>query len=191
MIKVNLLPKSIVDRRKKAPFTVFGSLCAGLAILICLFLWLSLKEDLAPLARELDSVKKQSEAYQSKLRNLDTREVEDKEAELELHLEALLDLTDSHPSWPLVLYEISKRLPAGVWLTEITQSMTDEILTIRGNSLNRTVGVIEFMENLSKASPFKEVSFSNMSKKMVQEVEVTEFKLICKLGEAHPGKESG
>jgi len=47
------------------------------------------------------------------------------------------------------------------------------------------------MENLNKASLFKDVSFSNMSKKMVGEVEVTEFKLICKLEEAHPGKESG
>ncbi len=191
MIKVNLLPKFILDRRKKTPFAVFSSLCAGLAILICLFLLLSLKEQMVPLARELDSVKKQSEAYQSKFRDLNTGELKDKEAELELYLEALLDLTNSRPSWPLVFYEISKGLPGGVWLTQITQSVTDEIFTIRGNSLNRTMGVIEFMENLSKTPLFRDVSFSNMSKKMVGEVEVTEFKLICKLGEAPPGRESG
>lgn len=191
MIKVNVLPKSILDRRKKAPFAVFGSLCAGLAILICLFLALSLKEQMVPLARELDFVKRQSEMYQSKLRNLNTGELKDKEAELKLYLEALLELTNSQAPWPLVLYEISKGLPGGVWLTEITQSVRDEIFTIRGNSLNRTTGVIEFMENLSKTRLFKDVSFSNMSKKMVGEVEVTEFKLICKLGEAPPGRESG
>ncbi len=190
MIKVNLLPKPILDKRKKTPFAIFCCLSAGLGILICLFLSLSLKEQMAPLARELDSVEKQSGLYQSKLRNLNMRELEDKEAELELYREALLDLTNSQPSWPLILYEISKGLPAGVWLTEITQSVSDEILTIRGNSLNRTMGVIEFMENLSKTPLFRDVSFSNMSKKMTGEVEVTEFKLICKLHEAPPGKES-
>ena len=191
MIKVNLLPKSILEKRKRAPFVVFSSLCAGVAILICVFFLLSLREQVVPLARELDSVKKQSEQYQSKFRNLETRELREKEAELKSYLEALLDLTNSQLSWPLVLYEISKGLPGGVWLTEITQSMTDETLTIRGNSLNRTGGVIEFMENLNKATVFKEVSFSNMSKKMVAEVEVTEFELICKLDEARPGRESG
>lgn len=191
MIKVNLLPKSILDRRKKAPFAVFSSLCAGLAILICLFLVLSLKEQMVPLARELDSVKRQSEVYQSEFRDLNTGELKDKEAELKLYLEALLELTNSQAPWPLVLYEISKGLPGGVWLTEITQSVRDEILTIRGKSLNRTMGVIEFMENLSNPPLFRDISFSNMSKKMVGEVEVTEFKLICKLGEAPPGRESG
>ena len=190
MIKVNLLPKPILDRRKKMPFAVFCSLCAGLGILICVFLSLSLKEQMMPLARELDSVEKQSGLYQSEFRDLNTRELEDKEAELKLYREALLDLTNSQPSWPLLLYEISKGLPGSVWLTEITQSVSDEILTIRGNSLNRTMDVIEFMENLSKTPLFRDVSFSNMSKKMVGEVEATEFKLICKLHEAPPGKES-
>ncbi len=190
MIKVNLLPKPILDRRKKTPFAVFCALSVGLAILICLFLSLSLKEQMMPLARELDSVEKQSGLYQSKFRNLNMRELEDKEAELKLYREALLDLTNSQPSWPLLLYEISKGLPVGVWLTEINQSVSDETVTIRGNSLNRTMGVIEFMENLSKIPLFRDVSFSNMSKKMVGEVEATEFKLICRLHEAPPGTES-
>jgi len=191
MIKVNLLPKSILEKRKKGAFVIFISLCAGLAILICVFLLLALKVQLAPVARELDSVKKEAEEYQSKFRNLKSDELKEKEAQLKSYLEALLDLTNYQPRWSLILYEISKGLPGGVWLTEITKSMTDEILTIQGNSLNRTRGVIEFMENLNKASLFKEVSFTNMSKKMVGEVEVTEFKLICKLDEAHTVKESG
>jgi len=191
MIKVNLLPKSILEKRKKGAFAIFISLCAGLTILICVFLLLALKVQLAPVARELDSVKKQAEEYQSKFRNLKSDELKEKEAQLKSYLEALLDLTSYQPPWPLILYEISKGLPEGVWLTEITKSMTDEILTIQGNSLNRTRGVIEFMENLNKASLFKEVNFTNMSKKMVGEVEVTEFKLICKLDEAHTVKESG
>ncbi len=191
MIKVNLLPKFILERRKRGAFAIFISLCAGLAILICVFLLLPLRAELAPVARELHSVKKLSEEYQSKFRNLKRDELKEKEAQLKSYLEALLDLTNYQPSWSLILYEVSKGLPEGVWLTEITKPIADEILTIQGNSLDRTRGVIEFMENLNKASLFKDVSFSNMSKKMVGEVEVTEFKLICKLQEAHPGKESG
>ena len=191
MIKVNLLPKSILEKRKKGAFAIFVSLCAGLTILICEFFVLALKVQFAPVARELHSVRKQAEEYQLKFRDLKMDELKEKETQLKSYLEALLDLTNSQPSWPLILYEISKGLPEGVWLTEITKPMTDEILTIQGNSLNRTRGVIEFMENLNKASLFKEVSFSNMSKKMVGEAEVTEFKLICKLDKAHTGKKSG
>jgi|GEM_PF-1060288 len=191
MIKVNLLPKSILEKRKKGAFAIFVSLCAGLTILVCVFFVLALKVQLAPVARELHSVRKQAEEYQLKFRDLKMDELKEKEAQLKSYLEALLDLTNSQPSWPLILYEISKGLPGGVWLTEITKPMTDEILTIQGNSLNRTRGVIEFMENLNKASLFKEVSFSNMSKKMVGEAEVTEFKLIGKLDKAHTGKKSG
>ncbi len=191
MIKVNLLPKSILEKRKKGAFAIFVSLCAGLTILVCVFFVLALKVQLASVARELHSVRKQAEEYQLKFRDLKMDELKEKEAQLKSYLEALLDLTNSQPSWPLILYEISKGLPGGVWLTEITKPMTDEILTIQGNSLNRTRGVIEFMENLNKASLFKEVSFSNMSKKMVGEAEVTEFKLIGKLDKAHTGKKSG
>ncbi len=191
MIKVNLLPKSILEKRKKGAFAIFVSLCAGLTILVCVFFVLALKVQLAPVARELHSVRKQAEEYQLKFRDLKMDELKEKEAQLKSYLEALLDLTNSQPSWPLILYEISKGLPGGVWLTEITKPMTDEILTIQGNSLNRTRGVIEFMENLNKAFLFKEVNFSNMSKKMVGEAEVTQFKLICELYKAHTGKKSG
>jgi Tfp pilus assembly protein PilN len=191
MIKVNLLPKSILERRKRGAYAIFVSSCAGLTILICVFFVLALKFQFAPVARQLDSVRKQAEEYQSRFRNLKRDELKEAEARLKSYLEALLDLTSYQPPWPLILYEISKGLPEGVWLTEITKPVTDEILTIQGNSLYRTKGVIEFMENLNKASLFKEVNFSNMSKKMVREVEVTEFKLTCKLDEAHTGKESG
>ena len=191
MITVNLLPKSILEKRKKGAFAIFVSLCAGLTILIFVFFVLALKVQFAPVAGELHSVRKQAEEYQLKFRDLKMDELKEKEAQLKSYLEALLDLTNSQPSWPLILYEISKGLPEGVWLTEITRPMTDEILTIQGNSLNRTRGVIEFMENLNKASLFKEVNFSNMSKKMVGEAEVTEFKLIGKLDKAHTGKKSG
>jgi len=150
MITVNLLPKSILEKRKKGAFAIFVSLCAGLTILICVFFVLALKVQFAPVARELHSVRKQAEEYQLKFRDLEMDELKEKEAQLKSYLEALLDLTNSQPSWPLILYEISKGLPEGVWLTEITKPMTDEILTIQGNSLNRTRGVIEFMENLNK-----------------------------------------
>jgi len=179
MIEINLLPKKTLKRKGVRAFTIFVSISAVAIILICLSFFFSVKEDVKMAKRQLNLIRSEIKKYEPLLVELE--ELKAKEAEILLHFDNLRRLAINRPSWPQILYVISRSLPENIWLTELTQTPKDKerMVTIQGYSLNQTVDIAKFMENLNDSSLFNQVTLSEISRRVIDATEVMEFKLNC------------
>ena len=181
MIEINLLPAKVMQRRKMWSFVIFVAVSGLLVIFACIFFFFSIKEEVKSAQIELAWVRERVNEYQPMLKEL--QELKSKRFELVSRLSAIKDLIVNQLPWSLVLYEISKSLPDSIWLTELTKTIQgkEQIITIQGCSLDETVAIGRFMENLSKSSLFEEIAVSNMSKSVIGETKVMDFRISCKL----------
>lgn len=181
MIEINLLPARVMQKRRVWSFVIFIAISSSLVIFTCIFFFFSIKEEVKSVQMELGRVKERVSEYQPMLKEL--QELKSKRVKLISRLSVIKDLVVNQLPWPLVLYEISKSLPDNVWLTELTKTLQgeEEIIAIQGYSLDKTVAIGRFMENLSKSSLFKEITISDMSKSIIRETEVMDFRVSGKL----------
>ena len=181
MIEINLLPKRTLERKGVKAFAIFVSVSAIAIVLICLSLFLSVKEEVKTAERQLNLIKNEIRRYEPLL--VELKELKNKEAEILLHFNNLRRLMIGQPSWPQILYVISRSLPENIWLTELIQTPKDKemMIAIQGYSLNQTVDIAEFMENLNNSSLFKQIALSEISKRVIDTTEAMEFKLNCSL----------
>lgn len=181
MIEINLLPAKVLQRRKMWSFVIFVAVSGLLVIFACIFFFFSIKEEVKSAQIELAWVRERVNEYQPILKEL--QELKSKRLELVSRLSAIRDLIVNQLPWPLVLYEISKSLPDSIWLTELTKTIQgkEQVIAIQGYSLDKTVDIGRFVENLSRSFLFEEIAVSNMSRSIIEETEVMDFRISCRL----------
>ncbi len=186
MIRVNLLPREMIEKKKVGAFVIFVSISILFSILICVLLFLPLRDELQAAKRRLELEQLTPRKYQPILQKLE--ELKREESELQARLTSIENLIISRSPCSLVLYEISKALPEKIWLTELTKETQEKEQTvmIQGSSLNKTIDIGKFMENLTKSPLFTEVALLVMTKRTIDKREVMDFTINCKLREPHP-----
>ncbi len=181
MIEINLLPAKVMQRRKMWSFVIFVAVSGLLVIFACIFFFFSIKEEVKSAQMELARVRERVNEYQPMLKEL--QGLKSKRLELVSRLSAIKDLIVNQLPWPLVLYEISKSLPDSIWLTELTKTIQgkEQVIAIQGYSLDETVDIGRFVESLSRSFLFEEIAVSNMSRSIIKETEVMDFRISCRL----------
>jgi len=181
MIEINLLPPEILRQKKIKDFLLFVIISVFPVILICILFSFSLKEVASSVQRELTWSREKVSEYQPALKELE--ELKNKKVALQYRLSIIRDLVVNRSPWPLVLYEISNSLPDSIWLTRLAKNVQgkEQIITIEGFSLNQTVDIGKFVENLNKSSLFEEIAISVVSKSNIGKTEVMGFTIGGKI----------
>ena len=186
MIRVNLLPSKLIEKKKVGAFVIFVSISILFAILICVLLFLPLREKIQAARQRLEFEQLTLRKYQPILQKLE--ELKREESELQARLTSIENLIVSRSPWSQVLYEISRALPEKIWLTELTKEPQgkQQIIMIQGSSLSKTIDIGKFMENLTKSPLFAEVALLRMAKRIIDKREVMDFTINCKLRGPRP-----
>jgi len=188
LIRINLLPRKLIEKKKIGAFVVFVSISILFSVLICVLLFLPLRDELQAAKRRLELEQLTLRKYRPILQELEKLKRE--ESELQARLTSIENLIVSRSPWSQVLYEISRALPEKIWLTELTKETQgkEQILAIEGSSLSKTIDIGKFMENLIKSPLFTEVALLGMTKRTMEKREVMDFAISCKLGGPVPLK---
>ena len=186
MIRVNLLPSKLIEKKKVGAFVIFVSISILFAILICVLLFLPLRDKIQAARQRLEFEQLTLRKYQPILQKLE--ELKREESELQARLTSIENLIVSRSPWSQVLYEISRALPEKIWLTELTKEPQgkQQIIMIQGSSLSKTIDIGKFMENLTKSPLFAEVALLRMAKRIIDKREVMDFTINCKLRGPRP-----
>ncbi|MFQ5835471.1 MAG: PilN domain-containing protein [bacterium] len=181
MIRINLLPRELIEKKKAGAFVIFVSISILLTILICVLFFLPLRDRMQAAKRGLEFEQLTLRKYQPILQKLE--ELKREESELQARLTSIENLIISRSPWSQVLYEISRALPEKIWLSELTKEPQgkEQIITIQGSSLSKTIDIGKFMENLTKSPLFREVVLLGMTKRTIDKREVMDFTIDCKL----------
>jgi type IV pilus assembly protein PilN len=188
LIRINLLPRELIEKKKIGAFVVFVSISSLFSVLICVLLFLPLRDELQAAKRRLELERLTLRKYRPILQELE--ELKREESELQARLSSVENLIVSRSPWSQVLYEISRALPEKIWLTELTKETQgkEQILAIEGSSLSKTIDIGKFMENLTKSPLFTEVALLGMTKRAMDKREVMDFAISCKLRGSVPFK---
>jgi len=184
MIEINLLPPEIIQQRKKRDFIIFVGICVAVAISICYLLYLSLAQSIYPLEQKLEDIKRQISQYQPTLKEIE--ETKKENAEIMARFDAFRQVVERQSFWPRLLYEIYRALPDTLWLNEIKTSQDGKFVEIEGNSLNETIGVAHFINNLKKSGIFSDIEFIKFSQHKIADKQAMLFRLRCFLGKERP-----
>jgi len=181
LIRINLLPRELIEKKKIGAFVVFVSISILFSVLICVLFFLPLRDELQAAKRRLELERLTLGKYRPILQELE--ELKREESELQARLTSIENLIVSRSPWSQVLYEISRALPEKIWLTELTKETQgkEQILAIEGSSLSKTIDIAKFMENLTKSPLFTEVVLLGMTKRTMDKREVMDFAISCKL----------
>lgn len=181
MIRINLLPRKLIEKKKIGAFVVFVSISILFSVLICVLLFLPLRDELQAAKRRLELEQLTLRKYRPILQELEKLKRE--ESELQARLTSIENLIVSRSPWSQVLYEISRALPEKIWLTELTKETQGkgQNLAIEGSSLSKTIDIGKFMENLTRSPFFTEVALLGMTKRTMDKREVMDFAISCKL----------
>jgi len=181
MIEINLLPSEILGRKRNNNFILFTILSVLPIILMCIILFFSLEKVINSVQGELAWTKEKTREYQPLLKQL--QELRDKKAEIQPRLIRAKEVVVNRYPWSLVLYEISRSLPDSIWLSRLVKDIEgkDRLITIEGSTLNQTMDIGKFVDNLNKSSLFQEMTISVVSKDNIEETEIMVFTAVGKL----------
>jgi len=185
MIKINLLPTEIVEQRKKRDFIIFVGICVVVALGICYLFYLSLDQSIYPLEQRLKELKKQVAQYQPVLQEIE--EIKKENKRIRARFNAFREVVARQSFWPRLLYEIYRSLPDTIWLSEIKSNIEGGFIEIKGNSLNQTIGVAQFITNMKKSGLFSEIDFTKFSQQIIADRQVMLFQLKCFLSDKIKG----
>jgi type IV pilus assembly protein PilN len=186
LIRVNLLPRELIQKKRVGAFVIFVLISILLTIFICVLFFLSLRDEIQAARLRLEFEQLTVRKYQPILKKLE--DLKHKESRVQARLNAMENIFASRSSWPQVLYEISRVLPEKIWLTEFTKEPQgkEQVLTIQGSSLGKTIDIGKFMENLTRSPLFTEVVLLGMTKRTIDKREVMDFTINCKLRGPRP-----
>lgn len=179
MIKINLLPSKITEQRKKRDFIIFVGVCAVCVLIICYILNLSLNQTIYPLEIKLAELQARIEQYDPTLREINSVKAEN--VKLGVQFDVLRGIAAKQSYWPRVLYGIHQSLSDAIWLEEIKSDAGQDFIEIEGRSLNKTIGVAEFIRNLEKSRFFSEITFNRFAQQEMFGKQVMVFQIRCYL----------
>lgn len=181
MIEINLLSKEIVQRKKIKAFVGFVSICALVSLAICALWFVTLTQEVSRSQDRLKSTKEKVRQYQPTLEEI--KKYQGEISQVQSRLNAIENLTFGQSAWARILLEISRALPEDVWLKKVNEIKVEEIrfLSIEGFSLDQTLAVANFMENLSYSPLFEDTRFYNLTREETEGIPVMQFRISCRL----------
>lgn len=185
MIEINLLPAEILEQRKKRDFVIFVGICGVVALGICYLFYLSLSQSIYPLEQRLEELNEQITQYQPVLQEIE--KIKRENEKIQARFNAFKQVVIRQSFWPLLLYEIYRSLPDTIWLSEIKSNIKEGYIEIKGNSLNQTIGVAQFITEMEKSELFSEIDFIKFSQQVIADKQVMLFQLKCFLSDKIKG----
>lgn len=177
MIKINLLPPRILNQRRKRDFIIFVGICGAVAVFICYVLYLSLNQSIYPLEERLQRIENEINQYQPILKQIENLKEENNQIKARFH--AFEQVVVKQSFWPRMLYQIYDSLPESTWLTEVKSDVKNNLVEIKGKSLDQTIGVSKFISNLKESELFTRIDFTKFSREKIMGEKVMRFEIKC------------
>lgn len=182
MIKINLLPSKILEKRRRRDFVIFVGICGIVALAICYLFYLSLNQAIKPLEKKVADIRIEVRKYEPVLKQIE--QIKQENTQLQSRFYAFKGVVERQSFLPKLLYNIYLALPRTIWLEEIKSNSKDDFVEIAGKSLDKTVGVARFIKNMENSNLFSEIKFVKFSLQEVAGREVMFFQLRCFLSKA-------
>jgi type IV pilus assembly protein PilN len=177
MIRINLLPyraaRTKENVRKQVSVFILGMILL-LVILIVGQGYLSART--SAMVEELDGLKKEVTRYEET-----AKKVEEYKAELlklQQQIEVVVQLEAKREASPILLAKIADQVVTGR-MQFTRMKVTDSAVEIDGLTLDNET-VAEFMTRLERSGLFTEVALTSSKQTIQFDVEVKEFKLVCR-----------
>lgn len=196
MDRVNLLPEEarlrpiervlmVVDRQfPKVLLGAVGSV-AAIGLLLSMIQGFSLyggRKRLKALKQEIQILQVENQNKEGYFKQLDQvqQELQRQKALIEMKL-AYLNAAKSQPRvWAMVLKDLRRNIPHGVWLTEL-ETGPGGSLRIAGGATDENL-VTELMSTLKASPHFSNVGFTYTEKAAIGQVWVVKFEIVCRVG---------
>ena len=177
MIRVNLLP---VKRRKKAKplpaFIVSTTFITLFVVLVLGYLVYFYSAKLSDVNRQFDGNKHRIEQLKVKIKEVENFEKTNKSF---LDKNKLIEKLRKNQNIPaMVLDDISRDLPDGVWLDSMNLKGGDVVL---GGYAFSNSSVVKYVENLKTSKIFSDVNLKETSQKDIEKISVYKFVLEFKV----------
>lgn len=173
MIRINLLPRVARRKRRIEKRKVLTILLVLVVLLGSAYLYYDLRTQVRSLRAQISQVQAELVRYQVLAKKVDQFKGDRKK--LQEKLSVINRLMASRTGPVKVIDEVSKFLPAEVWLTSIIQSSSRVV--IQGYSFTN-FGVADFLTRLSHSpSLFQDVELSYSEKTAVEKVPVERFEI--------------
>lgn len=180
MIKINLLPRE--ERIKRAPLPtafVLGTACGVVLLLAMAYGWYWLTSEVSNLETTIRETQAELRRFDELAKQVDRFRAEKKRLEEKIKIIETLVAAQAGPV--KLLDEVSKALPAEVWLT--TLNRTGKRLEISGIAFSN-FNVATLMTNLGKASTLlTNVDLVISEKTTVEDVPVERFTITAEVTE--------
>lgn len=179
MIRINLLP--VAKKRKKKPkpipsFVVIGVLLSVFVSIGVAYAMFYLKNRLSALETEKKNNEKEITELNKKLKDIENFEKLNKSFK---ERKEIIEKLRKDQSFPVkILNEVSKALPPGVWLTNLTFSSNN--ISIEGYAYTND-DVVTYVDNFKKSELFTDVYLHETKLSNIEKVSVYQFKISLKV----------
>ena len=177
MIKVNLIP---IKRKKKAKpiptFLVLGILITIIALLISGFFFISASRTLSARNTEFKNNEKKLSELKEKIKAVENFEQLNKTY---LQRTKIIEQLSKNKSVPVMLLdEVSKLLPVGVWLDSM--SVTDTTVKLSGFGFTNT-DIVTYVNNVKGSLLFTDAYLVQSRSTEVEKVPIYQFQLTFRI----------
>jgi len=177
MIKVNLIP---VKRKKKArpipAFLIIGILVTLAALFISGFFYFRATTELSAKKAQFEKNKVTLAALKEKIKEVENFEQLNKTFEQRSEIIEQLSRNKSVPV--MLLDEVSKLLPIGVWLD--TMSVTGDAVKLSGFGFTNT-DIVTYVNNIKASQLFTDAYLQQSRSTEVEQVPVYQFQLTFRI----------
>lgn len=177
MIKINLMPKREIKRKAIPADTglpkeilIKLGLPAGITIVLALAVFVYMEITKSSLKREIEQNKKIFAQLQHKIQEV--KKFEDLNREIETKTRLIEDLKKMQYTPVMLLNNVSKRLPEGVWLTGINYD--DKSVSLEGMAFSN-LNIVAFVDNLKSLNDFQNVNLVESQQTEFEKVPVYKF----------------
>ena len=177
MIKINLLPKEILEKEKGKQIVLLVSF-VGLCIVgaaVGLYGLRLLKYN--AMKAELRKIENKLQPLQAVIKQVDTIEAE--KGRVNIKIGVIKTLLMETLVYPKFMQEISILIPKNVWINKLETRSRPEILEVKMNlSATDNHGIARFLATLENSENFDSVGMGAISSKKMEEVEIRNFDLV-------------
>lgn len=178
MIKVNLLSqlRGKKVRKKMEVQSQLWLFCGLLVVLILVlgYFWFYLNDRIDSLQRERMTMTQNLGAMKEKVREVESFEKDKKSFGEKIKIIQQLKLNQSGPV--LLLDQVSRSLPARVWLIGLTQE--GKTVTITGKAITNSE-LVDFIDNMKRSKFFSDIELLESRQGIEGNIPIYNFKLNC------------
>lgn len=177
MIRINLLPVKRKKKPKPLPsFVVTATFITLLVIFILGYLFYYYNSRLAEARSRFETNKQKIEELKKRIKEVDDFEKLNKTIEERNQIIEQLRKSQNIPV--VMLDELSKALPKGVWLHSLT--LSGNSLSIDGYGFTNS-DVVAYVDNLKSSKVFTEISLQESKQVEIEKIPLYQFKITMKV----------